>query len=93
MGLLAYFKQASVNKESKVNNVLPKSDSSLSKIMPMSSIGVANAAVHEVMMKAPKVKEHEVMNCDEQIVRKGKYQYFTDTERLVLGKRAYNYKI
>ena len=33
------------------------------------------------------------MECDEQIVHQGKYQHFTDTERLALGKRAYEHEI
>jgi len=53
----------------------------------MLSIEVANAAIHEVMMKAPKVKENGEMDYDEQIACRGKYQHFTDTERLVLVKR------
>jgi len=93
MALLAYFKRANVKRENKVDSVLPKSDGSLSRIMPMSSIEVANAAVREVMMKAPKVKENEEMDCNEHIVRRGKYQRFTDKERLALGKRAYNHGI
>ena len=66
MALLAYFKRANSNKrESQVDSVLPKSDGLLSQVMPMSSIESANAAVREVMMKAPKVKENEEMDCDE----------------------------
>jgi len=87
MALLAYFKQDNVKRES---SVLPKSDGSLLRIMPMSSIEVANTTVREVMMKAPKVKENEEMDYDEHIVRRGKYQHFT---RLPLGKRAYNHGI
>ena len=59
----------------------------------MSSIESANAALREVMMKAPKVKESEEMDSDEQIVRRGKYQHFTDVEKLALGKRAYDHGI
>ena len=69
MALLVYFKRANAKRESEVDGILPQSDGSLSQIMPMSSIEVANAAVCEVMMKAPKVKENEEMDCDEQIVR------------------------
>ena len=45
MALLAYFKQANLKKQTKVDCVLPKPDGSLSQIMPMSSTEVANAAV------------------------------------------------
>jgi len=70
MALLAYFKQANSNKrQSQVDSVLPKSDGLLSQVMPMSSIESVNAAVREVMMKAPKVKENKEMDSDEQIVR------------------------
>jgi len=41
--------------------------------MPVSCIESANAAVREVMVKVPKVKENEEMECDEQIVHRGKY--------------------
>ena len=54
----------------------------------MSSIVAANTAVRHVMMKAPKVKESEELDCDEEIVCRGKYQHFMDKERLELGKRA-----
>ena len=43
----------------------------------MSSIEAANTAVHHVMMKAPKIKENEEMDCNEEVIRKGKYQHFT----------------
>ena len=33
------------------------------------------------------------MDCDEQIVCQGKYQHFTDVEKLMLGKRAYDHGI
>ena len=68
MALLKYFKRTDVKKQTKVESVLPKSDGSLSLVMPMSSIEAANAAVRHVMMKAPKVKENEEMNCDEEVV-------------------------
>ena len=87
MALLVYFKRASVKKQTKVDSVLPKADGSLSQVMPMSSIEAANAAVRDVMMKAPKVKENE-MDCDEEVVRRGRYQNFTNKERLELGRRA-----
>ena len=45
MALLVYFKQASVKKQTKIDSVLPKPDSSLSQVMPISSIEGANAAV------------------------------------------------
>jgi len=61
--------------------------------MPMLSIKASNAAVCEAMMKVPKVEENEEMECDEQIVCQGKYQHFTDTERLIFGKRAYEHRI
>ena len=93
MALLKYFKRTDVKKQTKVESVLPKSDGSLSLVMPMSSIEAANAAVRHVMMKAPKVKENEEMNCDEEVVRRGKYQHFTDKEKLELGKRASEYGI
>jgi len=41
--------------------------------MPISFIEATNAAMHEVMIKAPKVKENKEMECDEQIVCQGKY--------------------
>ena len=88
MALLAYFKRANLKKQTKIDSVLPKPDSLLSQVMPMSSIEAANTAVRHVMMKAPKVKESEELDCDEEIVRRGKYQHFTDKERLELGKRA-----
>ena len=40
------------------------------------------------MMKVPKVKESEELDCDEEIVCWEKYQHFTDKERVELGKRA-----
>ena len=51
--------------QTKVDCVLPKPDGLLSQVMPMSSIEVANAAVCHVMMKVPKVKENEELDCDE----------------------------
>ena len=58
MALLVYFKRASVKKQTKVNNVLPKPDGLLSQVMPMSSKEATNATVCHVM-KVPKVKENE----------------------------------
>jgi len=49
MALLAYFKQGEKGKLT-VGYLIH-----MSKIMPMSSIEVANAAVCEVMIKVPKV--------------------------------------
>ena len=88
MALLAYFKRASIKKQAKVDSILPNPNGSLSLVMPMSSIEAANVAVRPIMMKAPTVKEIEEMDCNEEIVRQGKYQNFTDKERLELGKRA-----
>ena len=56
MVLLAYFKQANLKRQNKVDGILPKSNGLSSQILPVSCIEVANAAVREVMMKAPKVQ-------------------------------------
>ena len=80
MALLAYFKRASIKKQAKVDSILPNPNGSLSLVMPMSSIEAANVAVRPIMMKAPTVKEIEEMDCNEEIVRRGKYQNFTDKE-------------
>ena len=45
MPLLAYFKQASVRKQTKIDGVLTKPNSSLSQVMPISSIEEVNTAV------------------------------------------------
>ena len=92
MALLAYFKRASVKKQTNVDSVLPKADGSLSHVMPMSSTEAANAAIHDVMIKAPKLKENE-MDCDEEVVRRGRYQNFTNKERLELGRRVLEHGI
>ena len=63
MALLAYFKRANLKKQTKIDSVLPKPDSLLSQVMPMLSIEAANTAVRHVMMKAPKVKESEELDC------------------------------
>ena len=68
MGLLTYFKRASIKKQSKVDCVSPKLDGLLSQIMPMSSIQVANAAICHVMMNVQKLKEIEEMDCNEEVV-------------------------
>lgn len=68
MALMAYFKRASVKKQTKINNVLLKPDGSLSQVMPMSSTEVDNIAIHHAMMKVSKVKGIEEMYCDEEVV-------------------------
>ena len=58
----------------------------------MSSIEVVIAAVH--IMKVPKMKQNEEMDCDKQVVHQGKYQHFIDNkERLELGKQIFEHEI
>ena len=84
MVLFVHLKQASIKKQTKVNSVLAKPDVSLSQVMPMSSIEVANAAVHYAMMKALELKKNEEMNCNEEVIHQGNHQARTAGGRVCL---------
>ena len=55
MVLLKYFKRVDANKPTKIGIVLPKPDSPLSSVMPISSIESADMAVKKDMLTASRV--------------------------------------
>ena len=65
-------------KPTKINIVLPKPDSTLSSVMPSSSIESANVAVKKAMLTASRVTA-EGDEIDDYKCR-GIYQYFTSKE-------------